>query len=51
MKKDYERIDSLELEIKKIWNVMIPILNGYRESLKDAIDIIGILVKREEEDD
>jgi len=51
MKKDFERIDDLELEITKLWNVVIPIMKGYRDSLDDAINIIKVLVEREERED
>jgi len=51
MKKDYNRIDDLELEMTKLWNVIIPIMKGYRDSLDDAINIIKVLVEREEEEE
>ena len=47
--KDFERIDTLSLEITKIWNVMIPIMKDYRDSLNDALELLAIMVEREDE--
>ncbi len=43
MKKDFERIDQLEKEVKEIRSKLWFLVGQYNDCLKDAISIINIL--------